>query len=215
MINTVIFDFDGTLINTNDVIVEAWQYTYKLYLGHEMPIEHITKCFGEPLLITMEREFPDISPEESAKTYRNRQREMADGLVKIFPGIEEMLGQLRQEGYKVGVVTSRTKDSTLFYMEKFGISHYFDAIVSCDDTGEHKPNPQPLLLGLEKLGAKAEEAVMVGDSSFDIRCANNAGVKSVLVDWRITGGDDKLQECKIDYQLKKPMDMLALLEEVK
>ena len=140
---------------------------------------------------------------------------MADGLVKIFPGIEEMLGQLRQEGYKVGVVTSRTKDSTLFYMEKFGISHYFDAIVSCDDTGEHKPNPQPLLLGLEKLGAKAEEAVMVGDSSFDIRCANNAGVKSVLVDWRITGGDDKLQECKIDYQLKKPMDMLALLEEVK
>jgi len=215
MINTVIFDFDGTLVNTNDVIVEAWQHTYRTYLGHEMPMEHITKCFGEPLLITMEREFPGVAPEESAEIYRAYQRDKADELVKVFPEIEEMLKAVKAAGYKTGVVTSRTKESTEFYMEKFKIAHYFDEIVSCDDTTKHKPDPEPLLLSLGKLKSEASEALMVGDSYFDIKCANNAGVKSVLVDWRVTGEDKKLADCRIDYEIKKPMDVLAVLKEVK
>ncbi len=215
MINTVIFDFDGTLINTNDVIAEAWQYTYRYYLGHEMPVEHITKCFGEPLLITMAREFPGVPPEESAETYRAHQRAKADELVKMFPRTEDMIKAVKAAGYKVGVVTSRTKESTLFYMKNFGIDHYFDAIVSCDDTDKHKPDPEPLLLGLEKLKASSDEAIMVGDSSFDIRCANNAGVTSVLVDWRMTSDDENFEGCRIDYHIAEPMDMVALLEQLK
>lgn len=215
MIDTVIFDFDGTLVNTNDVIIEAWQHTYKFYLGNEMPVDHITKCFGEPLLITMAREFPEVAPEESAEVYRLHQREKADELVKLFPGIEDMLKSVKAAGYKVGVVTSRTKESTEFYMEKFGITDYFDSIVSCDDTDKHKPNPEPLLLGLRKLGAEAESTLMVGDSAFDIKCANNAGVKSVLVDWRITGADDKLKDCKVDYMIENPVDLLDVLKEAK
>lgn len=215
MIDTVIFDFDGTLVNTNDVIIEAWQYTYKFYSGNEIPVDHITKCFGEPLLITMAREFPEVAPEESAEVYRLHQREKADELVKLFPGIEDMLKAVKAAGYKVGVVTSRTKESTEFYMEKFGITDYFDSIVSCDDTDKHKPNPEPLLLGLRKLGAEAESTLMVGDSAFDIKCANNAGVKSVLVDWRITGADDKLKDCKVDYMIENPMSLLDVLKEAK
>ena len=61
-----------------------------------MPIEHITKCFGEPLLITMAREFPDVEPEESAEVYRSHQKAKADELVKLFPGIIEMLSQRRR-----------------------------------------------------------------------------------------------------------------------
>lgn len=215
MIDTVIFDFDGTLVNTNDVIIEAWQHTYKFYSGNEMPVDHITKCFGEPLLITMAREFPEVAPEESAEVYRLHQREKADELVKLFPGIEDMLKAVKAAGYKVGVVTSRTKESTEFYMEKFGITDYFDSIVSCDDTDKHKPNPEPLLLGLRKLGAEAKSTLMVGDSAFDIKCANNAGVKSVLVDWRITGADDKLKDCKVDYMIENPMGLLDVLKEAK
>ena len=180
-----------------------------------MPVDHITKCFGEPLLITMAREFPEVAPEESAEVYRLHQREKADELVKLFPGIEDMLKAVKAAGYKVGVVTSRTKESTEFYMEKFGITDYFDSIVSCDDTDKHKPNPEPLLLGLRKLGAEAESTLMVGDSAFDIKCANNAGVKSVLVDWRITGADDKLKDCKVDYMIENPMSLLDVLKEAK
>lgn len=213
MVKTIIFDFDGTLVNTNDVIVDAWQHTYRHYIGKEMPREYIEKSFGEPLLITMAREFPEVPPEESASIYRQRQSDMADEMVKLFPGIVDMLDALKAAGIKMGVVTSRTRETTLFYMNKFSIAHYFDGLVSCDDTSIHKPNPEPLLLGLEKLGAKAEESIMVGDSTFDVKCANNAGVKAVLVGWRAKGGAEKLKECHIDFEMAEPMDILKIIKE--
>ena len=76
----ILFDFDGTLVNTNDVILASWQHTYRHYLGHEMPVDHITSCFGEPLLLTMEREFPGVDPQESADVYRQFQLENADSV---------------------------------------------------------------------------------------------------------------------------------------
>ena len=215
MVNTVIFDFDGTLIDTNDVIIASWQHTYSHYLGHEASLEHITMCFGEPLLITLEREFPGVPASESAAVYRRYQSEHADALVKLFPGTVEMLKALKEKGYKMGVVTSRTRETTLGYMEQFGIREYFEDLVTCDDTSIHKPNPEPLLLGLEKLGAKAEESIMVGDSVFDIECANNAGVRAVLVDWRVADDKEKMARCSIDFEIKTPMELLRVLDEVK
>jgi len=212
MINTILFDFDGTIINTNDVIIEAWQYTYRHFLGHEKPVNHIERSFGEPLLITMEREFPGVPAIESATIYRNRQAEKAGELVKLFPGVVEMLKAVKEAGYKTCVVTSRTRETTLGYMNQFGIAHYFDELVSCDDTTIHKPNPEPALMGLAKVDAKAEEAVMVGDSPYDMLCANNAGVKTVLVEWRAKGNDEKLKECQVDYIIEKPMDLLEVLK---
>lgn len=212
MIDTIIFDFDGTLINTNDVIIAAWQYTYKKYLNCEKPVEHITRCFGEPLLITMAREFPGVDPAESAEVYRRHQQDRAEELVSLFPGVEELLKTLRERGLKIGIVTSRTAESTAFYLNKFGIGDYFDSIVSCDDTDKHKPNPEPLLLGLEKLGAAKERTLMIGDSPFDMKCANNAGVRTVLVGWRVAGSEDQLSSCEIDYVINEPMELLKVAE---
>lgn len=214
MIRGIIFDFDGTLINTNDVIIEAWQHTYKHYGMEEQPVEHITKCFGEPLLITMEREFPDIAPEESAAIYRKRQVEMADKLVRLFDDIPKMLKALKEKGYKIGIVTSRTGESTRGYLDKFKIGQFFDQIVSCDDTDKHKPNPEPVLLGLKKLCLEPDEAIMVGDSFFDMKCANNADVATVLVNWRATTDDENLGKCKVDYTINKPMELIKILEEM-
>ena len=215
MINTVLFDFDGTLVNTNDVIIASWQHTYMHYRGREESIEIITSCFGEPLLITMEREFPGVDPQESAEVYRTYQQQNAHLLVKIFPGIVDLLKALKEAGYRMGIVTSRTRESALRYMDMFGITEYFEAMVTCDDTTVHKPNPEPILLGLEKMGITKGEAIMIGDSPFDIKCANNAGVKSVMVDWRITCDNSALiSDCKWDYEIKEPMDLLKVLEEL-
>ena len=214
-INTVLFDFDGTLVNTNDVIVASWQHTYMHYLGREETLEKITACFGEPLLLTMEREFPGVDPEESAEVYRRYQREYADELVKIFPGIKELLEELSKAGYRMGIVTSRTRESAQRYMDMFGIGPYFEDMVTCEDTHIHKPNPEPILLCLDKMGITAEEAIMVGDSPFDIKCANNAGVKSVLVDWRITGcGESPIADAVEDYTIAEPAELMEVLQKV-
>ena len=213
MINTVLFDFDGTLVNTNDVIIASWQHTYMYYLGREESLEKITACFGEPLLLTMEREFPEVDPQESAEVYRNFQKENADELVKIFPGIKELLESLKTDGFRMGVVTSRTRESAQRYMDMFGIGDYFEEMVSCDDTDIHKPNPEPILLCLKKMGITAEEALMVGDSPFDIKCANNAGVKSVLVGWRITGdGQTLIDDAREDFTISEPSELVGVLK---
>ena len=213
MINTVLFDFDGTLVNTNDVIIASWQHTHMYYLGREESLEKITACFGEPLLLTMEREFPEVDPRESAEVYRNFQKENADELVKIFPGIKELLESLKTDGFRMGVVTSRTRESAQRYMDMFGIGDYFEEMVSCDDTDIHKPNPEPILLCLKKMGITAEEALMVGDSPFDIKCANNAGVKSVLVGWRITGdGQTLIDDAREDFTISEPSELVGVLK---
>lgn len=213
MINTVLFDFDGTLVNTNDVIIASWQHTYMYYLGREESLEKITACFGEPLLLTMEREFPEVDPRESAEVYRNFQKENADELVKIFPGIKELLESLKTDGFRMGVVTSRTRESAQRYMDMFGIGDYFEEMVSCDDTDIHKPNPEPILLCLKKMGITAEEALMMGDSPFDIKCANNAGVKSVLVGWRITGdGQTLIDDAREDFTISEPSELVGVLK---
>ena len=209
----ILFDFDGTLVNTNDVIIASWQHTYKHYLGHEVDEKRITACFGEPLLLTMEREFPGVDPQESAAVYRSYQVENADRLVTIFPGIRELLEELKASGYILGVVTSRTRESTLRYMNMFGIASYFSDLVSCDDTSIHKPNPEPLLLAMKKLGATAEESIMIGDSPFDIKCANNAGVDSVMVEWRITCDETSLiDDAEVNYHISQPMELAELLK---
>ena len=209
----ILFDFDGTLVNTNDVILASWQHTYRNYLGHEMPVDHITSCFGEPLLLTMEREFPGVDPQESADVYRQFQLENADKLVTIFPGIKELLADLKEAGYVLGIVTSRTRESALRYMDMFDITSYFSDLVTCDDTTVHKPNPEPILLAMSKLGASAEESIMIGDSPFDIKCANNAGVDSVMVNWRITCDETSvIDDAKVDYWIHQPSDLVELLK---
>lgn len=213
MINTVLWDFDGTLLDTNDVILESWQHTYEHYYGRRMPVEHITRCFGEPLLVTMAREFPDVPPKDSAEVYREYQKDIAYTWARSIPGVFELVEYLRDKGYKQCIVTSRTTESTLRYLELFKKGYLFDGMVTCDDTEKHKPEPEPILLGLEKMECSKEEAIMVGDGVFDIKCANNAGVKSVLVGWRITDSDTAIiSDAVHDYEVETPEDLKKLIE---
>jgi pyrophosphatase PpaX len=213
MINTILWDFDGTLLDTNDVILQSWQHTYNHYYGHFMPVEHITSCFGEPLLATMAREFPDVPPKESAEIYREYQKDIAYTWAKAIPGVFELVEYLKEKGYKQCIVTSRTTESTLRYLDLFHKNDLFDGMVTCDDTDKHKPEPEPIFLGLEKMKSAPEEALMIGDGAFDIKCANNAGVRSALVGWRITGsGEPIIKDAVQDYDVETPEDLKKLIE---
>ncbi len=215
MITTLLWDFDGTLVDTNEVILESWQITYEHYYGHRVSKEQITKCFGEPLLVTMAREFPGVDPAESAEVYRSYQRESGYKLVREFPGVFDLIRTFREMGLKQCIVTSRTRESSTKYLEIFDMMDAFDGVVTCDDTDKHKPDPEPILLGLERMHCSKDEALMIGDGVFDVKCANNAGVKSVLVGWRITeGGSQVIPDAVHDYEADTTEDLLELVKKL-
>ena len=209
MIDTVLFDFDGTIADTNDLIIASWQYTYRERLGHTVSKDEILRSFGEPLVETMAKVFPEYDVDESIAIYRDFQKEIFSDAIKPFPGIPELVKELSARGYKIGIVTSRVRSSTYLGLEIFGLDPYIDAVITCEDCAEHKPGPGPCLACLEALGSKPENAVMVGDSKYDIGCANHAGVTSVMVGWSMAAaagvqyetraaGDESGEEVKTD-----------------
>lgn len=212
--DTILFDFDGTIMDTNNVILMSWQHTFRTLENREADEGELTKTFGEPLDITIRRFFPDVPVDESIEIYRSYQRENFTGLITLFPGMAELLKELKTQGYKIGLVTSRLYHTTVQGLEKYGIKEYFDAIVTPEDTDRHKPDPEPILIALQKLGAEPEAAVMLGDTLFDLKCAKNAHVESVLVSWslalrgatRETLGDDAP-----DYIIDSPEELFEIL----
>ncbi len=210
-ITTVLFDFDGTLIDTNEVIIQSFQHTFRKVLGEEKPLEEIIRNFGEPLAVTMEKML-DIPPEEAMAIYREYHYERFDDLIDIFPGMLELIKVLKDRGFKLAIVTSRLRHTTLKGLEKYGLEDYFDYVLTADDTDKHKPDPAPINLTLEKLGSKPSEAIMIGDSMFDILCAHNAGVDSILVGWAIAVSDeDKSGPNKPTYIADSAEDILRII----
>ena len=179
----IIFDFDGTLVNTNDIIVDSWNATFEHYLGHTIPEKEILATFGEILVHTVAEKIPGVDVIEARDFYRDYQNNHCRGKIYVFDGIMELLTVLRERGYKTGVATSRTTDTFRAYMNELGLDRYVDEIVAMEDVTKHKPDPESINKILEKFGAEPEEAIMLGDTKFDIGCANNAGVDSVLVGW--------------------------------
>ncbi len=211
-LTTVFWDFDGTLVDTNEVILESFRATYMHYFGYTKPVDYITKFFGEPLYSTMAREFPDLDVEDPVAYYREFQKENADRLVKDFPGVTEVLKELDRMGIRQYIVTSRTRESTLRYLTMFGLDKYFIDMVTCDDDIRPKPDADPALKALSKAGCGKDEVMMVGDGLYDIKCANNAGIPSCLVGWRITGDtNDNIGDAVWDYSAETPEELRDLL----
>lgn len=211
-IDTVLFDFDGTVMNTTDVILDSWQHTFNTFEGRSRPVEEIVKTFGEPLHYTMERVLPHVDPEEAIETYRSFHRDNFGQRISVFEGMAELLAELKRREYKTGLVTSRLAGTTWEGLHKYDLAEYFDVVVSCDDTDKHKPDPTPVNITLEKLGSKAENSIMLGDTMFDILCARNAGVLSVLVGWAIALSPEEIAGPDgPDFIIEKAEDLLLLL----
>ena len=180
---TVVFDFDGTIADTNQLIIGSWQAVFRARRGVEGEISDILATFGEPLYYTMEKLFPEFDVEESVDIYRSYQKEIFVDQIEIFPGMKELVLELKERGYKVGIATSRLRASTLLGLNKFGLEDKIDALVTVEDTDKHKPDPEPALICLEKLGSTPDESIMLGDSAYDMGCGKNAGMTTVLVGW--------------------------------
>ena len=185
MLAAALFDFDGTLVDTTEMIFQGMRHATTSVLGREdIPREELLANVGQPLPRQME-----ILDAEKAEllleSYRAHHEENHDDLIREFPGIAESLQRLRAAGVKVAVVTSKRRRSVEMALEALpSLDLVVDRFVTLEDTTEHKPNPEPLLKGLELVGnVPKENAVYVGDSPFDVQAAKAAGLRSVAVSW--------------------------------
>lgn len=183
----ILFDLDGTLINTNELIIKSFKHTYKQHLDMDVCDEDILKYFGEPLIVTLKRACEEKA-EEMFRTYINYNETIHDDSVTLCPEIAYLLRRLKEAGCVLAVVTSKRKKIAMRGLELFDLVQYFDKFIALEDTEQHKPHPAPVLKALEQLDAKTEDALMVGDSIFDIQCAHAANVKAVLVEWSAAHG---------------------------
>ena len=211
-IKNILFDFDGTLIDTNELIIQSFKYTYQKHLNIEIKKEEIIKHFGEILKDTMDREFGDRS-EDAIETYREFQITNFDRLISIPEGVKEGVSELHRLGYKLGIVTSRLKFSTIKGLKHFDLLDYFDVIICADDTDIHKPDPTPAFMALKVLSGKPEETILVGDTQFDILCARNAGITSAVVGWSVLP-IDVICKYEPDYIIASMEKLLSLVKKL-
>ena len=212
-IRNILFDLDGTLLDTNELIIQSFQHTYKMYLNKQVDKEEIIKNFGEILKITLDRDFGEDS-EEAIKTYRNFQMGNFEKLIKIHNGVREGVIELNRQGYKLGIVTSRLNDSAIKGLKHFGLMDYFESIIGADDTDQHKPDPTPALMALKELEGKPEETIIVGDSPFDVLCGKNAKIISVVVGWSALPMD-MILKYEPDYVVESMEELIGLVEKLK
>ncbi|MDR0596393.1 MAG: HAD-IA family hydrolase [Clostridiales Family XIII bacterium] len=214
-IDTVVFDFDGTLVDTNEAVLESWQYAARELLGNAFPYEKLTATLGEPIMRTVAYLFPDSDPERVVKTYREFHHANFEKMIKIFPGVTEMLDALSEGGYKLGLVTNRLRYTTEIGMEQFGLTKYFGAVVTVGEAPKDKPEPEHIWFALDKLGSRPERAMLVGDSQNDIIGGHRAGLVSVRVSWAVATDDSYGNKAaEPDYVIDSPSGLLAVLGEL-
>jgi pyrophosphatase PpaX len=214
-IDTVVFDFDGTLMDTNDVVMSSWQYAARELLGHEFPSETLTATLGEPVMHTIEYLFPGHDPDLAVKKYREFHYDHFADMIRIFPGVREMLDALESGGYKLGLVTNRLRRTTEIGLRQFDIEKYFGAIVAVGEAPKDKPAPEHIWFTLDKLGSAADRAVLVGDSRNDIIGGHNAGLISVRVAWAVATDDGHGgSAANPDYVIDAPSDLITLIEKL-
>ena len=163
----VAFDFDGTVIDTNKLIVDSWQHTFLKFHGYRHSEQEIYGTFGETLYDSM-KDFFHEKADEAIACYREYQKDSWRESVRVFPGITGLLQELENQGRTLLLVTSRLKPTTMEYLEHFDLKRFFKVVITSNDTKAHKPDPEPVMMALAKAGGRPEESVMVGDTRFRI-----------------------------------------------
>ncbi|PYZ92841.1 pyrophosphatase PpaX [Salipaludibacillus keqinensis] len=208
-IDTILFDLDGTLINTIDLIVASFLHTMETYYPGEYKKEDVVSFIGPPLSETFEKLDP-AKVEDMTTTYRTFNHAQHDELVTKYDGVRETLEILAEEGYHMAIVTTKRRETAVKGLELMGLDHFFTVVISLDEVTKYKPDPQPLDKALEKLGSSADRAVMVGDSEHDILGGKNAGTKTAGVSWSIKGREH-LASYEPDVMLENMTDLLDYL----
>ncbi|AHV95063.1 pyrophosphatase PpaX [Paenibacillus sabinae] len=212
MIEGILFDLDGTIVNTNELIISSFMYALEQHSQPALTREQMIPHMGTSLLDQL-RAFTSLQDVTALEaSYRLFQNEHHDELIRSFPNVNETLEGLRSRGIKLGVVTTKIRPTTIRALEMFDLLQYMDTIVTLNDVTNLKPHPEPVLTGVNNLGLSPEKTLMVGDSVVDIQSAKAAGVRAAGVAWSLKG-EDTLRKYEPDYILQDMADLYEIVGE--
>jgi pyrophosphatase PpaX len=206
----VLFDFDGTVIDSGAIILASMRHATLTVLGRTVEDEVLMAAVGGSGLQEQMRLLDESRVDELVRVYRAHNEPLHSELV-CCPGMEDVLAALKQEGRRLGIVTAKRRETVALAFEHVPIEHLFDVIVGSDDTERHKPNPAPLLFALDRLDADADDAVYIGDSPFDVRAAKAAGMHAIAVTWGGIHSEETLATEKPDAVVHTPEELRAAL----
>jgi pyrophosphatase PpaX len=192
----VLFDLDGTVIDTGSIILASMRHAAETVIGGSYTDEQLMAAVGGPGL---EAQMQALDPErvdELVRVYREHNEPLHD-TISVFEGMPAVLDELRDRGHRLGIVTAKRRLTVNLAFARVPIEHLFETVVGGDETERHKPDPQPLELALERLGATADQAAYVGDSPFDMQAAKAAGCFAIGVSWGRIHTAEKLEHADV------------------
>ena len=209
-LSTFLFDLDGTIIDSIELILTSYRHTIKIHRGFEPPDDVWMRGLGTPLWVQF-REWSDDPTEIQAMvaTYREYNLANHDAMVRPYDGVVEQIRALAARGKRLGLVTSKLRGGARRGLKTAGVEELFSVIVAADDVTQPKPDPEPVLKAVALASAKPAETVFVGDSRHDLESGRAAGVKTAAVLWGPFDRSD-LADLAPDYWLDRP-EQLSLL----
>lgn len=215
--DVVLFDLDGTVLDTYAPILESMRYATKTVLGEPLPDAELIAKVGQPLVVQMQTFAADhgYAPEvadELTRVYREFSERDLDEKSKPFPGVPEAIAALKNAGFTVGVVTSKRVALATKSLKAHGLFDVFACVNGAEDSAAHKPDPEPLLAAAKKLGVSPDRCVYVGDSPYDLQAAHAADMPCVGVAWGKFFGREVLLEQMPSVLIASPEELVGAVE---
>jgi pyrophosphatase PpaX len=207
-----LFDLDGTLIDSIDLIIESFHYTRRVHFGDRLPDDHYRAAIGTPLRAVfgaMARS--DAEAEAMVQSYVDYNMKIHDDRVRAYPGVVDAIRTLAVRGTRLAVVTSKLRSNAERGLVVCDFNDSFEVVIGADDVERGKPDPQPVFAALDRLGVAAERALFIGDSPHDIEAGRRAGVATAAVTWG-PFARNVLEASVPTYLLHDPAELVALAE---
>ncbi len=207
---TVLFDLDGTVVDSGAIILASMRHATREVLGRDFSDQELMQAVGGPGLEAQMSAFAPDHVERLVDVYRAHNEPLYVDL-EACDGMERVLVRLRDEGRRLGVVTAKRRSTVELAFDRVPLGHLFETIVGGDETERHKPDPEPLLLGAERLGADPAATAYVGDSPFDVLAARAADMFAVAVTWGGIHDRARLEAEQPDAIVDRAEELLGVL----
>jgi len=213
-LDTILFDLDGTLINTNDIILRSFRATFDRHFPDTEVTDYQLGTFIGPTLQQTFSNYTENQDEIQAmiNSYREFYVEFEIGNFQIYPDVLEVVKDLKSKGYNLCIVTSKFKEAAWPSFTHYGLENIFDAFVSLDEVIRPKPDRNPIDVALKHF-PNHKSVIMIGDNQADIMAGQNAGVYSAGVAWSFKG-ENHLSEVNPDFMLKNMKDIYRVIQEI-